>query len=378
MEVLRNLPGEKLLASIPMRLWFAPAYRNKNDPRDLHYHEFEDWQFDMLLEKAGWKIIHRHKWTHPTNKIVIRPLLRKLHQDIMPFTQNESKISNLNKYSIVIPAHNEEEFIKITLDSLVNQTITPYQVVIVNDNSTDNTQIIIEEYANKYEWITLFNRISKGEHQPGSKVIQAFLAGYEIIKKDYDFIVKLDADLDIPTNYFETILKHFNANPKYGMVGGFAYIEKNGDWILENLTDKDHIRGAFKAYRKETYNQIEGLRPHMGWDTVDELLCHFYNWDIKTDDSLHIKHLKPTGAVYSKSALYKQGTAYYALGYGFWITLIAATKLALRKKKLSYIRYYIQGYLQAWRKKQPKMVTAEQEKFIRNYRWSKMKQKVLK
>lgn len=78
MEVLRNLPGEKLLASIPMRLWFAPAYRNKNDPRDLHYHEFEDWQFDMLLEKAGWKIIHRHKWTHPTNKIGIRPLLRKI------------------------------------------------------------------------------------------------------------------------------------------------------------------------------------------------------------------------------------------------------------------------------------------------------------
>ncbi|MBS7333733.1 class I SAM-dependent methyltransferase [Faecalibacter bovis] len=78
MEVLRNLPGDKLLATIPMRLWFAPAYRNKNDPRDVHYHEFEDWQFDMLLEKAGWKIIHRHKWTHPTNKIGIRPFLRKI------------------------------------------------------------------------------------------------------------------------------------------------------------------------------------------------------------------------------------------------------------------------------------------------------------
>lgn len=77
MEVLRNLPGDKLLATIPMRLWFSPAYRNKNDPRDVHYHEFEDWQFDMLMEKAGWKVIHRHKWTHPTNKIGIRPLLRK-------------------------------------------------------------------------------------------------------------------------------------------------------------------------------------------------------------------------------------------------------------------------------------------------------------
>ena len=294
----------------------------------------------------------------------------------MPFTQNESKNLNLNKYSIVIPAHNEEEFIRITLDSLVQQTLLPYEVIVVNDNSTDSTQKIVEEYVAKYSWIKILNRVSKGEHQPGSKVIQAYLAGYEIAKKDFDVIVKLDADLDIPSNYFETIMHHFNTNPKVGMVGGFAYIEKNGHWILENLTDKDHIRGAFKAYRKATYQQIEGLRPHMGWDTVDELLCRFNGWDIKTDESLHIKHLKPTGASYNKSALYKQGTAYYALGYGFWITLIAGTKLALRKKKLSYIAYYIKGYLQAWQKGQPKMVNAEQEQFIRNYRWMKMKQKL--
>lgn len=78
MEVLRNLPGEKLLTTVPLRLWFSPAYKNKSDPRDVHFHEFEDWQFDMLLEKAGWKIIHRHKWTHPSNKIGIRPFLRKI------------------------------------------------------------------------------------------------------------------------------------------------------------------------------------------------------------------------------------------------------------------------------------------------------------
>ena len=294
----------------------------------------------------------------------------------MQFTQNELKISNLNKYTIVIPAHNEEEFIRITLDSLVNQTLLPYEVIVVNDNSTDSTQNIIEEYTKKYSWIKLLNRISKGEHQPGSKVINAFLAGYEITQKDYDIIVKLDADLDIPTNYFETIINHFNSDEKIGMAGGFAYIEKNGNWILENLTDKDHIRGAFKAYRKEAYDEIEGLRPHMGWDTVDELLCKYYNWKIVTDETLIIKHLKPTGAVYNKSALYKQGTAYYALGYGFWITLIAATKLALRKKKLSYIAYYIKGYLQAWKNNQPKMVNAAQEKFIRNYRWTKIKQKL--
>ena len=78
MEVLRNLPGDQLLATVPMRLWFSPAYRNQNDPRDVHYHEFEDWQFDMLMEKAGWEVKHRHQWTHPSNKLGIRPLLRRI------------------------------------------------------------------------------------------------------------------------------------------------------------------------------------------------------------------------------------------------------------------------------------------------------------
>jgi hypothetical protein len=84
------------------------------------------------------------------------------------------------------------------------------------------------------------------------------------------------------------------------------------DWILENLTDKDHIRGAFKAYRKETYKQIGGLKPAMGWDTVDELLCKFYNWKVVTDENLQVKHLKPTGANYNKNARYKQGEAFYS------------------------------------------------------------------
>jgi hypothetical protein len=74
--VLKSLKSNKLVASVPLRLWFSPAYRSKTDMWDRHYHEFEDWQFDWLLEKAGWKIIAREKWTNPTKKIGIRPILR--------------------------------------------------------------------------------------------------------------------------------------------------------------------------------------------------------------------------------------------------------------------------------------------------------------
>ncbi|MBA6154537.1 class I SAM-dependent methyltransferase [Gelidibacter maritimus] len=74
--VLQKINSNKLVASVPLKLWFASAYRSKTDMRDRHFHEFEDWQFDWLLEKAGWTIKSRQKWTNPTKKIGIRPIFR--------------------------------------------------------------------------------------------------------------------------------------------------------------------------------------------------------------------------------------------------------------------------------------------------------------
>ena len=74
--ILKEIQSEKLVISVPLRLWFSPAYRSKTDMWDRHYHEFEDWQLDWLLEKTGWKIIDTQKWTNPVKKIGIRPLLR--------------------------------------------------------------------------------------------------------------------------------------------------------------------------------------------------------------------------------------------------------------------------------------------------------------
>ena len=280
------------------------------------------------------------------------------------------------KYYIIIPAYNEEAFMALTLQSLVEQTLLPSKIVVVNDNSTDSTAEIVTSFSEKFPFITLVNKKSDAIHLPGSKVIQAFQEGEKHIDDNYDIIVKVDADLIFPNNYFETIIKHFQSDSKIGMAGGFCYIEKNGDWILENLTDKDHIRGALKAYRKETYKQIGGLKPAMGWDTVDELLCKFYNWKVVTDESLHVKHLKPTGASYNKAARYKQGEAFYSLGYGFFITAIASLKLASRKGKPFLFIDYIMGFWKAKSSGKQLFVTSEQAKWIRNYRWKKMKAKL--
>lgn len=281
-------------------------------------------------------------------------------------------------YYLIIPAHNEEKYIGLTLDSIVSQTHLPKKLVVVNDNSTDKTAEIVLSYIEKHPWISLVEKKSDAIHLPGSKVIQAFQTGLDTLDDHYDILVKGDSDLVFPPNYFETILQHFESDSQIGMAGGFAYIEKNGEWILENLTDKDHIRGAFKAYRKETFQQIGGLKPAMGWDTVDELLCKFYDWKVVTDASLAVKHLKPTGANYNQASRYKQGEAFYTLGYGFFITAVASLKLAMRKGKPLLFIDYINGFWKAKKANKPMLVTAEQAQFIRHYRWKKMKEKILK
>lgn len=280
------------------------------------------------------------------------------------------------KYYVIIPAYNEAASIGVMLDSLAGQTALPAKAVVVNDNSADSTADIVSEYEKKYPWLTLVNKQSEAAHMPGSKVINAFNAGYEQLDEDYDIVVKLDADLILPPDYFEVVINAFKEDDKTGMAGGFAYIEKNGDWVLESLTDADHIRGAFKAYRKACFLQIGKLRPAMGWDTVDELLSKYYGWKVVTLKQLKVKHLKPTGASYTKAARYKQGEAFYTLGYGLTITAIAGAKLAMRKKKPLLFIDYINGYLKASREHKPMLVTPQQAAFIKQYRWKKIKQKL--
>jgi hypothetical protein len=76
------------------------------------------------------------------------------------------------------------------------------------------------------------------------------------------------------------------------------------------------------------------------------------------------------------SARYKQGEAFYSLGYGFFITAIAATKLSLLKKKPSLFLDYMKGFFKAKFSNKPMLVTPKQAKFIRKYRLKKMLQKI--
>lgn len=272
-------------------------------------------------------------------------------------------------FYIIIPAHNEEDSIALTLESLANQTLLPKKVVVVNDNSTDNTRSIVEKFTEIHQFISLVNNTSSDKHLPGSKIVNAFYKGFETLDENYDIICKYDADLIFPENYLEKLAHHFNQNEKLGMVAGFCYIQENKDWTLENLTRTDHIRGALKAYRKQCFLEVGKLKQSIGWDTVDELLAKYYKWDILTDKSLKVKHLKPTGISYNKASKYLQGEAFYKMRYGFSITLITALKMAIKKRSFTVLNNYMKGYFKAKKEKIDFLVSDKEGKFIRNLRW---------
>ena len=248
--------------------------------------------------------------------------------------------------------------------------------MVVDDQSSDQTPAIARKFAAQCSSVELVQTISSAAHLPGSKVVEAFNSGLKELDTNFDLICKFDADLIFPENYLEKITQLFTEDQKTGLAGGFCHIESKGHWVLENLTDRDHLRGALKAYRKECFEDIGGLKASMGWDTVDELLAQYHGWTVKTDPSLVVRHLRPTGFTYNKAAKLKQGQAFYKLRYGFLISLIASIKLAAMKKKPGLVKDYLQGYLEARRNRVPYLVSEKEGAFIRRLRYKKMLAKI--
>ncbi|MAO16939.1 glycosyltransferase family 2 protein [Muricauda ruestringensis] len=272
------------------------------------------------------------------------------------------------RISIVIPAHNEAIFLQDCLDSFVGQTYLPNEVIIVDDNSSDDTFKIAKEYAKKYDWIEVVQRNSTDEHIPGKKVVDTFNFGLQQTS-DFDLIGKFDADIILPENYFELIVNQFQANWKLGMCSGLLYIKKSDAWVYEKIADQNHIRGPIKLYHKACFNKIGGLRPGVGWDTVDTLLAKYHDFDTLTIPELKVKHLRPTGHGYSTRNYQSKGVAMYKMGYGLVLTKIATLKMAWQAKSPSLYFQAIFGYLQAFFQQQPKYVSKKEGKFIRSYRW---------
>jgi len=282
------------------------------------------------------------------------------------------------RFLIIIPAHNEEGNLPFTLDSLQQQRSKDFKVVVVNDGSTDRTAEMIRKYTetdSRFETINL----QKSEHQPGSKVVHAFKNGLQTQAMDeFDIICKFDADIILPENYLTAVEKAFTTHPEYGLVGGLLYIEKDGNWVYEGNSNKHHVRGPMKAYRKECFVQIGGLRETLGWDNIDSILLDNLGWKEVVLPELHVKLIKVKGADYTIRPADYYGRYFYFLGLNRFLAYIASSKEAVKSKSASFFFDIIKSYESCRSNKLELKITKEEQKAVNDQRWRMLKKKWLK
>ena len=237
------------------------------------------------------------------------------------------------RYVIITPVRDEEVYLRLTLESVIAQTTRPSEWMIVNDGSTDGTGRIIDKYARQHSWIRAVHRKNRGYRESGGGVMEAFNDGYAALGcRDWDFIVKLDGDLSFEPDYFEQCFQCFAREPRLGVGGGVIYnVMQDGTQQFELGGPTFHVRGATKIYRRACWEDIGGLWPAPGWDTLDEVKANMGGWITRSFADLPLLQHRPTGTADGQwRNLVKNGRANYISGYH---------PLFMLAKAISRVRY---------------------------------------
>ncbi|HEV2116432.1 MAG TPA: glycosyltransferase family A protein [Terriglobales bacterium] len=218
-------------------------------------------------------------------------------------------------YVVITPVRDEETWLNFTMESMVAQTLRPAEWIIVDDGSSDGTAAIIQEYAGRYRWIRGLTRPDRGRRLPGAGVVEAFYEGYRSLScPDWEFLVKLDADLSFAPDFFQLTLAHFSAQPRLGIGGACLYQVADGMPELEE-GPRFHVRGATKIYRRECWEAIGGLMVAPGWDVMDEIRANMLGWTTESFDDVSALHHRPTGGAGYWRDMVKRGRGCYVAGY---------------------------------------------------------------
>ena len=274
--------------------------------------------------------------------------------------------NNPPKYVIVSPVRNEEKFLEGTIKSVVSQTVKPVEWIIVDDGSTDGTAGIIDRYAEQNNWIRPIHRADRGFRKSGGGVMEAFNDGYKaLLCKDWDFVVKLDGDLTFEPDYFEKLLDRFMAEPALGITGGTLYSIQKGEMTMDR-NPRFHVRGATKIYRRECWEQIGGLWPAPGWDTIDETSASMRGWVTMSIPEVLANHHRPTGSADgSWRDSVKHGLACYIAGYHpLYLVASSFYRLLRRPYPVPFVGGFY-GFLRGYFNHIPKVDDPALIKFVR-------------
>lgn len=281
-------------------------------------------------------------------------------------------MTHSRRYALITPCRNEADYMRRTLESVVAQQDTPALWIIVDDGSTDATPQILAEYAARHDWIRVVPKPDRGHRAVGPGVIEAFYFGMDQLEmSDFDYICKLDLDLELPPTYFSGLMDRMEANARIGTCSGKPWFTGTGGRRISEKCGDEMSVGMTKFYRVACFQEIGGFVREVMWDAID---CHkarqlgwiACSWD---DAELQFEHLRPMGSS-QKSVLtgrMRHGFGQYYMGSDF---LFFTASCIFRMAHPPYViggAASWWGYVRAALKGVPQQKDAELRAFIRRY-----------
>jgi biofilm PGA synthesis N-glycosyltransferase PgaC len=281
-------------------------------------------------------------------------------------------LNTRRRYALISPCRNEAEFIRRTLDSVIAQSETPALWVIVDDGSTDETPQILADYSARHDWIRVVQKPDRGHRAVGPGVIEAFYAGLDNLSlDDFDFICKLDVDLDLPPQYFAILMDRMQGNPRLGSASGKPYNRTaNGAWVSEKCGDEMSV-GMTKFYRVSCFRDIGGFVREVMWDGIDCHKSRQRGWVVRSWDEpgLQFQHLRPMGSSQNNilTGRARHGFGQYFMGSDpLYFGATAVFRMSQRPHVIGGLAM-LYGYARAWMRRTPQLDDPELRAFIRSY-----------
>jgi len=271
-------------------------------------------------------------------------------------------------YVLVTPVRNEESTIGITLASVIAQTIRPVEWVVVSDQSSDQTDEIIQKYALEHPFIK-FMRLENRPKRNFASVVFATEHGIKSLKsKDYDYIGLLDADIKMGENYYEQIIIQFSNNPRLGLAGG-AVIDCYKGRRHGHVQSVQDVAGSVQFFRRECFAAFGGLvaLPEGGWDAITCAQARMLGYETRVFSDLVVDHLKPRNIAEGNiSRRFRQfGERDYALGYHPIFEVIKCGYRSLRRPVLIGGFMWLAGYIGCYLRRKKRLLPPDLVRFIR-------------
>lgn len=282
--------------------------------------------------------------------------------------------SDQRRYVLISPCRNEAEFLRRTLDSVLAQSVLPSEWIVVDDGSTDATPEILREYQSQLPFLKVITRTDRGKRSVGPGVIEAFYTGFEQISVPYEYLCKLDMDLDLPPRYFERLMEKMEADPRLGTISGkaFFYDSKSGAVVLEKIRDHMSV-GASKFCRRECFDEMGGFVREVMWDGIDCHSARMFGWKAGSFDEpeLRFEHLRPMGSS-EKNILTgrkRHGFGQYFMGSSLAFVTISAISRLLSHPRFTGAAMMWWGYVDSMLKRKPRYQDKEFKQFLRRWQW---------